>query len=159
VRQLKDEPRQAKPEATIDIGIGSHIPKSYIAADKARMDVYKRLSRCTSLAMLDELKQDVVDANGELPRQVEILFALTELRLLAAIHGISAINRKEPDVILAVADAQKASAALTGAPGTLRLIDDRTVYLRPPKVFIEPEPLLLTLRNLLRKAWDSSAAA
>ena len=158
VRQLKNEAKPATPDSLIDIGIGAFIPKTYVTADKARMDVYKRLARCTSLLMLDELKQDLADAFGEPPRQVEVLFALTELRLLAALHGIDAVVKKAPDVVLTVRDAKLAQAVLKGAPGTLRVIDERTVYLRPPAVFMESEPLLLTLRNLLRKNHDAQAA-
>lgn len=49
------------------------------------------------------------------------------------------------------------------APGTLRVIDTTTtattIYLRPPAVFIEPEPLLLTLRNLLMKGYEGETAS
>ncbi len=159
VRQLKDEPKPSTPDSLIDIGIGAHIPKTYVTADKARMDLYKRLSRCTSLAMLDELKQDVTEAFGEPPRQVDILFALTELRLLAALHGIASVVKRPPDVVLTVENAQLAEAALKGVPGTLRVIDAKTVYLRPPPVFIESEPLLIMLRNLLRKHHDAQTKA
>jgi hypothetical protein len=69
-------------------------------------------------------------------------------------YGISSIIRKEPDVVLTVADAKKAGAALTGAPGTLRVIDEKTVYLRMPPTFLESETLLMVLRNLLRGAYD-----
>jgi hypothetical protein len=43
---------------------------------------------------------------------------------------------------------------LTGAPGTLRVIDEKTVYLRMPATYMEPETLLLVLRNLMRAAHD-----
>src|SRR5689334_8647021 len=118
------------------------------------MDVYRRLTRCTSLEMLAELQQDVTDAFGELPRQAVILFALTELRLLAGLYGIESMIRKPPDVVLTVRDAKRATLALAGAPGTLRVIDERTVYMRPPPVFNEPETLLMMLRNLMRGAHD-----
>ncbi len=94
------------------------------------------------------------DAFGEPPRQAMVLFALTELRLLAQMYGIDSIIRKEPDVVLTVDDATKAQTALTGAPGTLRVIDEKTVYLRMPEVYLESETLLMVLRNLLRGAYD-----
>ena len=60
---------------------------------------------------------------------------------------------------MTVRDARKATEALARAPGTLRVIDAQTIYLRPPAVFIEPEPLLLTLRNLLMKAYEAEREA
>lgn len=153
-RQLKNEPKAHTPEAHVDIGISAFIPKQYIAADRQRMDIYRRLTRCSSLEMLESLQRDMQDAFGEPPRQVLLLITQTELRLLAGLFGIESIIRKVPDVVLTVRDAARAQQALTGAPGTLRVIDEKTVYLRMPGTFMEPEALLMVLRNLLRKAYD-----
>ena len=53
-----------------------------------------------------------------------------------------------------VADAGRAQKALTGAPGRLSVIDPQTVYLRMPATFMESEACLITLRNLMMKAYD-----
>ncbi len=154
VRQLKNEKKPTRPDAHVEIGISAFIPKTYIAGDRQRMDIYRRLTRCTDLKMLDELKQHMEDAFGEPPRQALILFALTELRLLAGMYGIESMIRQGPDVVLTVSDASKAQHALTGAPGTLRVIDEKTVYLRMPATFMEPEACLMVLRNLMHAAHD-----
>jgi transcription-repair coupling factor (superfamily II helicase) len=106
------------------------------------------------MEMLAGVEQDVQDAFGEPPRQAIVLFALTELRLLSAIFGIESVIKKEPDVVLTVRDAAKAQVALTGAPGTLRVIDEKTVYLRMPPTYLEAETCLMVLKNLLRAAYD-----
>ena len=85
------------PEAHVDIGVSAFLSKTWILGDRQRMDVYRRLTRCTSVDMLNLLEHDVTDAFGELPRQAVLLFALTELRLLAGHWGIESIIRKEPD--------------------------------------------------------------
>src|SRR5207253_6228163 len=154
VRQLKNEAKPTLPDAHVDIGISAFLPKNYIAGDRQRMDVYRRLTRCTSLEMLEAPQQDITDAFGEPPHQAIILFALTELRLLLGLYGVESIIRKEPDVVLTVRDAMKAQHALTGAPGTLRVIDEKTVYLRMPPTFMQPETLLMVLRNLMKSAHD-----
>jgi transcription-repair coupling factor (superfamily II helicase) len=138
----------------VEIGISAFIPKTYIPGDRQRMDVYRRLARCSDLAMLSALKQDMEDAFGEPPRQAQVLFALTELRLLAGIYGIESMITQTPDIVLTVTDASKAQHALTGAPGTLRVIDDKTVYLRMPPTFMEPEAALMVLRNLMHAAHE-----
>ena len=153
-RQLKNEPKPLSPEAHVEIGLSAFIPKQYIPADRQRMDVYRRLSRCTSLEMLDELQKDMKDAFGEAPRQVLVLIALTEVRLLAGLFGIESIIKQPPDVVLTVRDGARAQMALVGAPGTLRLVDEKTVYFRPPNGYLEPETLLMVLRNLMRAVYD-----
>jgi transcription-repair coupling factor (superfamily II helicase) len=154
VRGLKNEPKPSTPEAHVEIGVSAFIPKTWIAGDRQRMDVYRRLTRCTSVDMLNMLEADVKDAFGDPPRQAVLLFAMTELRLLAGHWGIESIIRKEPDVVLTVTDGTRALTALAGAPGTLRIIDQKTVYFRPPPSFLEPETLLMVLRNLMRQAYD-----
>ncbi|CAA9376777.1 MAG: Transcription-repair coupling factor, partial [uncultured Phycisphaerae bacterium] len=153
-RQLKKEPKATRPEAHVELGVTAYIPKTYIPGDRQRMDVYRRLTRCESLAMLAELEKDVRDAFGEPPRQATVFFALTEVRLLAQIFGIDSVIRQPPDVVLKVNDAARAQFALHGAPGTLRLIDEQTVYLRMPPTFVESEAALMVLRNLMRQALD-----
>ena len=156
VQQLKNEKPPPRPDAHVEIGMTSSIPKSYVPADKQRMDLYRRLTRCTSMEMLGELKADMADAFGPPPRAVDVLFALIELKLLAATFGIDSVVKKEQDVVLKVSDAQKAQAMLAKAPGTLRVIDAETVYLRMPPTFLEPETLLMVLRNLMHAAWAKS---
>jgi transcription-repair coupling factor (superfamily II helicase) len=153
-RQIQNQPKPNRPEAHVDLGISAYLPKTWIPGDRQRMDLYRRLTRCTDLDMLNLLEHDAKDAFGEPPRLAVLLFALTELRLLAGLFGIESMIKKDPDVILTVTDAQRAQLGLTGAPGTLRVIDEKTVYLRMPTSFMEPEPALMVLRNLMRQAYD-----
>lgn len=153
-RQLKNQPKATTPEAHVDIGVSAFIPKTWIAADRQRMDVYRRLSRCTSVDMLNMLEADLKDAFGDPPRQAVLLMAMTELRLLSGHFGIESIIKKEPDVVLTVTDAAKAQIALSGAPGRISVIDAKTVYLRMPATFMESETLLMTMKNLMRQAYD-----
>jgi transcription-repair coupling factor (superfamily II helicase) len=159
VHQLKHHKKITRPEAHVDIGVTAILPKQYIPNDRQRLDVYRRLTRCGDVETVIALQKDVTDAYGEMPRQAIVLFALTELRLLSGYFGIDKIIKKEPDVVFDVADAQRASFALTGAPGRLTVVDERTVYLRMPPTFLEPETLLLALCNLMRGARKREAAA
>jgi len=159
VHQLKHNKKIVRPEAHVDIGATAIIPKTYITNDRQRMDVYRRLTRCSDVDTVTALQKDVIDAYGEMPRQAIVLFALTELRLLAGLFGISSIVKQAPDVVLTVADAQRAQFALTGAPGRLTVVDEKTVYLRMPPTFLEGETLLLALVNLMRAAKKKDDAA
>ncbi len=154
---MQNKPKENKPESHVDIGISAYIPKQYIPGDRQRMDVYRRLTRCSSLEMLAGVEADVQDAFGQPPRQAIILFALTELRILCSIFSIESIIKKEPDVVLTVREAAKAQVALHGAPGSVRLIDEKTVYLRMPPTFLDPETCLMVLKNLLRAAHNRQA--
>jgi transcription-repair coupling factor (superfamily II helicase) len=153
--QLKSQGvRPTRPEAHVELGISAFLPKTYIPDDRQRMDLYRRLTRCDSLPMLADLEKDMQDAFGEPPHQAIVFFALTELRLLCSIFGITSIIKKDPDVVLTVDQAALVQVALMGAPGTVRVIDPKTVYLRMPATFMESETCLMTLRNLTRHSHD-----
>ncbi len=152
VHQLKHDKKITRPEAHVDIGVTAILPKQYIPNDRQRLDVYRRLTRCADVETVEALQKDVTDAYGEIPRQAVVLFALTELRLLAGHFGIDKIIKKEPDVVFNVENAQRASFALTGAPGRLTVVDEKTVYLRMPPTFLEPDTLLLALCKLMQNA-------
>jgi transcription-repair coupling factor (superfamily II helicase) len=154
VEQIKTGAKPVRPEAHVDLGISAFIPKTYVVADRQRMDMYRRISRCSSIEMVHELQKDMHDAFGEPPRQVMVLLALTELRLLAGFFGIDSIIKKDPDIVMKVADASRAQKCLTGAPGRLSVVDPQTVYLRMPATFMDSDAALLTLRNLMLKAYD-----
>jgi hypothetical protein len=57
-------------------------------------------------------------------------------------------------VVLTVRDAAKASYGLAGAPGSLRVVDEKTIYFRPPPTYLEPDTLLMVMRNLLKAAYE-----
>lgn len=154
VRSLKNEPKPARPEAHVEIGLTAFLPKQFIGNDRQRMDAYRRLSRCDSVESVRQLADDLKDAYGELPRQATLLVALTETRLLAGHFGIDSIIRQTPDIILKVRDATRAQLAMTGAPGRLTVVDASTVYFRPPPVFMEPDTMLVMLRNLFMQAYE-----
>ncbi len=158
-RQLKQEQKPIAPEAHVDIGLTAFLPKPYIQNDSQRMDIYRRLSRCDSLKIVAELQQATTDAFGELPRQAVVLFALTETRLLAGHYGIESIIRQGPDISLKVRDVSKVQEGLKGCPGSVRVVDLQTLYIRMPAVYNEPETTLLVLRNLLKQAYERAAPA
>ncbi|MFI5381456.1 MAG: transcription-repair coupling factor [Tepidisphaerales bacterium] len=153
-RDLKKEPKPIMPEAHVEIGVTASIPRSFIAGDRQRLDAYRRMSRCTSLEMLAELIQDLKDAFGGPPKEMLVVEALTELRLLAGHWGVDSIIKQPPDVILKLRDAQRVQKALVGAPGSLRIVDGSTLYFRPPGSYLEGDVLLMVLRNLMRAAYE-----
>jgi hypothetical protein len=64
------------------------------------------------------------------------------------------VIKHPPDVVLSVRDALKASYGMAGAPGTLRVVDEKTIYFRPPAVYLEADTLLMVMRNLLKGAYE-----
>jgi len=160
VRRMRNEPAEPFRPVNLDLGISATIPRSYIRADRQRMEVYKRLTGCRTMPEIDVLRGDLRDAFGPLPDTVETLLALAEIRVLAQPWGIRSLVLDGPDVIFAVTDFQQVQPLFADGPGSPRVPDPQTIHWRLPKRFLEPPTLLAVLRKqLARPAAPALSAA
>ena len=152
VGDLRGEKPPARKDVNIDLGISVYIPRSYIPADRQRMEVYRRIARCRSVADLSQLRTDLRDVYGKTPSALDMLLDQAEIRILAGALGVERIVLMKPDVIFSVRDWPKCQDAFEGAAGSVRLPDERTVHWRPPSGYLEPSTLLAVLRKQLKQA-------
>ena len=76
------------------------LPKSYVAEETVRVQLYRRLGSLTDLESLDEFAAELRDRFGPQPEEAERLLALSRLKLVAAKGGIHAISVREGKVLL-----------------------------------------------------------
>lgn len=80
------------------------IPSFYIPDSEERISVYQKLAGSESEEILKEFEVDLRDEFGELPKQVQRLFALLRLKLACRKSGVvrikSEASGKEQDIIL-----------------------------------------------------------
>jgi transcription-repair coupling factor (superfamily II helicase) len=76
------------------------LPVSYIAEAQPRIQAYRRLAEVTTQEMLDALRATWRDRFGPLPRPVENLLMLTEVKLSAAVRKLSVVEVREDKVML-----------------------------------------------------------
>ena len=117
------------------------------------MDLYRRLSRAQSLETLEATGKDITDAFGPMPKAVTALFGLAEIKILAQQWAITNIILKAPDVVFTIEDLTKLGPLLgkgvAGGAGSVRIADEKTIHLRLPAPYLEPETLVNIIRNLL----------
>ncbi len=133
----------------IELPVTGRLEPQWIKSDRYRMEAYRQFSRVTTLAQLDEVVRNLTDAYGKPPASAQALIDITELRVAASHLGIEAIKLDGPDVIFRITDPQAVNDAMADAPGRVSLIDNRTVYFRPPSNYLEPPTLIAVLRKLL----------
>ncbi len=149
-RVLRQEKIVEPSRTTLELPVAGRIPKTYLPSDKHRMAMYRRFSRAATLTELDALVADMTDAYGESPEPVQRLIDLAELRIAAGTLGVKVMKLEPPDVIFSTDQPQKLDALLRDAPGRATLVDEKTVYYRPPANYLEPATTLLAvLRKLL----------
>ncbi len=150
--ELLDQTNDPESRPHIELEVIAHIPRAYIPAERTRIDLYRRIASCTTPKDLQQLEEDIRDTFGPFPEPVGNLLQLAELRILAAIWGISKIIFKEPDVVFTVSKLADVDPVFANAPGTARSPDKHTVHLRMPKSYLESATLLPVLRRLLTKS-------
>ena len=82
-------------ETIIESDTEALIPDVYIESDTERLDVYRRLYRAAARGDLRVMRDELQDRFGEYPQEVEHLFRLVELRLIAARGGFPKVSLKE----------------------------------------------------------------
>ncbi len=103
VYELKQEEfRDLFPEEPVRTGTGrdvvveteleAFIPGTYIAHEAERLTIYRRLYALTSREQLEEVGNELRDRFGRTPPQVEALFGVMRLKLLAAGLGFPKLH-------------------------------------------------------------------
>ena len=80
----------------IDLPLEAHIPDTYIDHLETRMSIYRRLASFIADDEIEELKAELLDRFGTIPRPLENLLFLVEIRTVA-LHSNIASVRKEGD--------------------------------------------------------------
>ena len=145
-------PEAAPPRVHLDLDVTAHIPAHYISADRARIEVYRRIVQCRTIEDLAQLRDDLEDAFGPVPEQASRLLELAEIRVLAGAFGIVLISRRPPDLVFSIDSLAAVDSLFADAPGSVRIPDERTIHLRLAPAYFEQPTLLTVLRKMLGRA-------
>ncbi|HSR15046.1 MAG TPA: DEAD/DEAH box helicase, partial [Gemmatimonadales bacterium] len=76
----------APPDVVFDRPVG--LPDHYVPDDESKLSLYRRLARAATAGEIDELRQELRERFGPLPRESEHLLDMTRLRVLGAALGL-----------------------------------------------------------------------
>jgi transcription-repair coupling factor (superfamily II helicase) len=149
-------PPAEPPPVNLDLPGEAWLPRDYVPELRAKIDVYRRLSRATAASQVEELARELADRFGPPPDEARRLLDFARLRTLAAARGIDSITR-HPEMIMlghhdrGSIDRLRQAAAKKGR--VVRLVDQKTavVPLRA-ETLTDPDRLLASVRSLLELA-------
>ena len=128
VRGLRQEPDVQWPDVTIDIGLAAHLPDDYVPTPGLKMQIYRQISRATSVEDVDEAARSLRDRFGPVPEPATNLLCEARLRVLAGEAGVGAIRLLDGRVHLEACDPDRMRARVD-AGRALRMAGERMAVL------------------------------
>ena len=104
-------------ETVVDCDIDAFIPDGYIKNEYLKLDVYKRISAIETDDEYMDMQDELIDRFGELPRSVENLLKIADLKALAHQAGVVEVDVKKQDITIQMY--QKANLDVSGIPALM----------------------------------------
>jgi transcription-repair coupling factor (superfamily II helicase) len=92
VHDLKDDTHLEPLDPEINAGMSTGFPETYIESVSQRLTLYRRLSRLTSLSDISDMKKELLDRYGPLPRSAENMLLKIMFRVLAIQCGVQRLD-------------------------------------------------------------------
>lgn len=128
VRSQKKQPLRYQAHVKIELPVSSFIPDRYIAEQKLKIEVYRRLSQTNSLERLAELAEELRDRFGPVPAPARRMLRLRELNLRALGWKIENIHLEDGYAVLRYRDAKLIRMLSYFHEGHLRIVDHHDAY-------------------------------
>lgn len=97
--RLQGKEGQEIAEVAIELPVSAFIPDDYIVNAKDKINAYQKLSGADNLEYLNDLNDEMVQEYGKMPREVQNLFRVLELKIEAKKAGLT--NVKAENVSMA----------------------------------------------------------
>lgn len=109
-------------ETVVDCDIDAYIPPYYIKNEYQKLDIYKRISGIESEDEYMDMQDELIDRFGEIPKSVENLLRVAELKALAHRAGVTDVNINRQEITLAMY--KNAQIDVSGIPAFIEKYKD-----------------------------------
>ena len=96
--------RTANGQPRVSLPLAAHIPDGYISHLPTRLAVYQRLTRVQDRREIEDIREELRDRFGPLPKAVENLLYLVDTKLLAGEAGLESITQSGSTITLSLID-------------------------------------------------------
>ncbi|WP_020587666.1 transcription-repair coupling factor [Desulfobacter curvatus] len=125
VKDMKGEHVTEPLEPEINASMSSGFPDDYIESVEQRLTIYRRLSRLTRVSDIADMKQELVDRYGKLPKPAENMLLKIMLRIFAIKAGVKRLD-VTPDVLVLEFSPDHMTRTLTDIETILKKTVDAT---------------------------------
>ena len=126
VREQRRQPLEPTADAEIDLPGEAYLPDDYVDDMRLKIDLYRRLSRLSQFAQLEEFNTELNDRFGPPPAPAQRLLEKAELRLEAALWQIFKISVEDEFLMFRYGDRGRIEQLARQHSGQLRIVDSVT---------------------------------
>ncbi|MDN5963695.1 MAG: transcription-repair coupling factor, partial [Actinomyces sp.] len=91
VAEYRGERPTEKADVRLELSVDAHIPEDYVTGERLRLEVYSKIAAVSTAAQEADVREELADRYGPIPREVELLFSLARLREVVRGAGIAEI--------------------------------------------------------------------
>ncbi len=99
VQTLKGETTPTDFSTLIDLDVDAFIPNAYIMNEVQKLDIYKRIAAIENMKERDEMKDELLDRFGQVPKSVENLLRISLIRVAAHALYMTEIKGKNEKIL------------------------------------------------------------
>ena len=111
---------------TIDLDVDAYIPPSYIMNEIQKLDIYKRIAGIENDRECDDMKEELLDRFGEIPKSVDNLLRIALIRVKA--HKLFITEVKGKNELLQFQFRTDAAIAVANIPLLVQKYDGKLVF-------------------------------
>ncbi len=129
VQVLKGEALEAPDfETTVDFDMDAYIPPFYIRSESQKLEIYKRIAAIENDEELEDMQDELLDRYGDLPKAVENLLKIAEIRAMAHQAKATAVSGNITGIRVVMYEKAKVNvseipALLQSYDGSLKLVN------------------------------------
>ena len=94
IDEIKGVEKPKEVEVSIDIKISAYIAGDYIESESQRIVVYKKIASIESEEDAFDIRDEIIDRYGSMPKETENLIQVAVIKALAKKCGVAAIKQK-----------------------------------------------------------------
>ncbi|MBR4293029.1 MAG: transcription-repair coupling factor, partial [Clostridia bacterium] len=96
----KGEAIKPKTECTVEISADAYIPEKYITSAIQRIDAYKKIASIENKTDAKDVRDELCDRYGKVPKSVENLFMISMIRTLGSTLNFTKLKQLEGSLLV-----------------------------------------------------------
>jgi len=149
-RKLLNQPERPAFNCSVELRWKAYLPRDYVPAPRLKLELYRRAGRLRSLAHLADLRQELIDRFGPIPKPTLNWLLEVEIRILAGAWDLQRIHVERGEYIVLTYNTRSRIEGLARLrPRQIRIVDEKTAYVPLGEEPVTTAEIAQILRQLL----------